>query len=199
MRILVFGFALILMASTVLAQAVDPGRQPFETRCARCHGADGNGGEMGPSILLRLPARDDQQLASVIRDGLPGSGMPPQGPIADPEMSALVKFLRTIERRSPVELARRALEMVDGRRLEGLVVGEGFDDLQLRTPDGHVHLLRRAGTRMREVTSETAWPTYNGDPGGNRYTTLTQINKANITRLAPKWVFTIPGTSHSQV
>ena len=32
----------------------------------------------------------------------------------------------------------------------------------------------------RPVTSETPWPTYNGDPGGNRYTTLTQIDKTTV-------------------
>ena len=50
---------------TLLAQnipATDPGRAAFESRCARCHGGDGNGGEMGPPIAQRLPPLDDQQL-----------------------------------------------------------------------------------------------------------------------------------------
>ena len=71
--------------------------------------------------------------------------------------------------------------------------------MQLRTDDKRVHLLRRAGDRVREVTSEADWPTYNGDPRGNRYTTATQINKSTVARLAPKWVFPIPGVSRSQV
>ncbi len=37
-----------------VASGVDAGRKVFESRCARCHGADGNGGEMGPPIVLRL-------------------------------------------------------------------------------------------------------------------------------------------------
>ena len=46
------------------AQDVDPGRAAFESRCARCHGADGNGGEMGPPIAhapaaARRPAADE--------------------------------------------------------------------------------------------------------------------------------------------
>ena len=41
---------------------VDPGRRIFEARCARCHGADGNGGDMGPAIAQRLTPLDDQQL-----------------------------------------------------------------------------------------------------------------------------------------
>src|SRR2546429_5591307 len=57
-----------------------------------------------------------------------------------------------------------------GQETGGQVLGEGFEDLQLRTDDKRIHLLRRAGELFREVTSETNWPTYNGDPGGNRYT-----------------------------
>ena len=38
------------------------------------------------------------------------------------------------------------------------------------------HLLRETTSgRYREVTSQTDWPTYNGQPSGNRYSTLTQI------------------------
>ena len=78
------------------------------------------------------------------------------------------------------------------------MLGEGFDDLQLRTDDKRVHLLRRVGDRVREVTSSADWPTYNGDPGGNRYTTLTQIDKTTVARLAPKWMFTFPAAGSLQ-
>jgi alcohol dehydrogenase (cytochrome c) len=50
-------------------------------------------------------------------------------------------------------------------------------------------LLRKAGARFRVVTSQTDWPTYNGDPGGNRYSKLAQIDKTNVAKLAPKWIF----------
>src|SRR5215213_3029827 len=91
---------LIVAASTALvsAQAADPGRKLFESRCARCHGADGNGGEMGPSIVERLPTRDDQQLRELIRTGIPARGMPPTE-VTSGEASDLLKFLRGIERR----------------------------------------------------------------------------------------------------
>src|SRR5262249_46439139 len=69
----------------------------------------------------------------------------------------------------------------------------------LRTGDERIHLLRRAGDKFREVTSETDWPNYNGDPRGNRYTTLWQITPANVARLAPKWVATIPNGGRLQV
>jgi alcohol dehydrogenase (cytochrome c) len=85
---------------------------------------------------------------------------------------------------------------VDGQTLEGRVLNEGMNDLQLLTADQHVHLLRKTDNdRYRPVTSQRDWPTYHGDPSGNRYTSLTQIDKSNVARLAPKWVFPIPGVT----
>jgi mono/diheme cytochrome c family protein len=102
MRFFCVSAALIGLLSTAFAlgaQTVDPGRGSFESRCARCHGADGNGGERGPSITALLTTHDDQQLAGLIRDGLPARGMPPSD-VATTEMGDLVKFLRTIQRRA---------------------------------------------------------------------------------------------------
>jgi alcohol dehydrogenase (cytochrome c) len=196
MRISLVSF-LLLFASMLFAQATDSGKKAFDTSCSRCHGADGNGGEMGPPILSRLRTRDDQQLISLIHTGLPARGMPPTR-IAEPEVNQLVAYLRRIQRRErPV--ARRTVPLVGGTNLEGQLLGEGFDDLQLRTDDKRVHLLRRSGDRYREVTSEVGWPTYNGETGGNRFTTLTQINKQNVARLGPKWIFTVPNAGRLQL
>src|ERR1700737_3973217 len=85
-------------ASVLCAQSVDPGRGAFESRCARCHGADGNGGERGPSITALLTTHDDQQLTGLIRDGLPGRGMPPSD-VAATETAHLGNFLHTIHPR----------------------------------------------------------------------------------------------------
>ena len=38
-----------------------------------------------------------------------------------------------------------------------------------------------------------AWPTYDGNMSGNRFSPLNQINTANVERLAPKWMFPVPG------
>ena len=50
MRILVC-LAGLLMPAAALAQDVHPGRRTFEATCGRCHGGDGTGAEMGPSIV----------------------------------------------------------------------------------------------------------------------------------------------------
>jgi alcohol dehydrogenase (cytochrome c) len=183
------------------AQTVEPGRKTFETYCARCHGADGNGGEMGPPIAIRLAERDDEQLAKFIHDGLPDRGMPPSL-VAAHELPDLLKYLRTVERRGatdPVTSRTLRVQTAAGTTLDGQVLGESFDELQLRTGDQRVHLLRRAGGNFREVTTDADWPTYNGDPRGNRYTELTQINKDTVGRLAMQWMFTLPGTGQLQV
>lgn len=86
---------------------------------------------------------------------------------------------------------RKTVEITDGRSLSGQVLNEGMSDLELRTDDKQIHLLRKTGDRYRSVTSQADWPTYHGDPSGNRYSKLTQIDKNNVARLAPQWIFPI--------
>jgi len=188
---------LLMMAAGLAAQEVehrDLGRQAFESRCAVCHGGDGNGGDLGPAIASRLRTYTNEGLAGLIRNGWPDRGMPPNR-VPAPEMAPLLKFLRKIQRRAAANpaLARKLqVHTTEDKTIEGTVLGEGFEDLQLRTEDHRVLLLRRSGDRFREVTSGTDWPTYNGDPGGNRYTALSQINKENVAHLAMAWMFTVP-------
>ena len=42
-----------------LGQAPDAGKQIFDTRCARCHGPEGGGGELGPSIVRGIASRSE--------------------------------------------------------------------------------------------------------------------------------------------
>ncbi|SPE39988.1 hypothetical protein SBA3_3540002 [Candidatus Sulfopaludibacter sp. SbA3] len=192
-------FLAALLVQILPAQDTGAGRLLFENRCARCHGADGNGGELGPAIATKLRAHTDPQLATLIHQGLPDRGMPPI-PVSDVEMPALVRFLRSLQpRASGPPAVRLKVRTTDNRDLDGEVLNEGFDDLQLRTADQRVHLLRRTGGRYREVTSQTDWPGYNGDSGGNRYTTLSQITPANVAKLAPQWIVTVPNTGHLEV
>ncbi|MEI9814486.1 MAG: PQQ-binding-like beta-propeller repeat protein [Acidobacteriota bacterium] len=86
----------------------------------------------------------------------------------------------------------RVITTTDGQTIRGNVVNEGSVDLQVRESSGRIRLLRKmGGGKYRVVTSQTDWPTYNGQVGGNRYSTLTQIGKGNVARLAPQWVFSL--------
>jgi alcohol dehydrogenase (cytochrome c) len=37
------------------------------------------------------------------------------------------------------------------------------------------------------------WPTYHGQLSGNRHSPLEQINTTNVSKLAPRWIFPVPG------
>jgi alcohol dehydrogenase (cytochrome c) len=99
----------------------------------------------------------------------------------------------------PPRATPTSYELTDGRSVTGTPVGQpAADDIQLRTDDGKVLLLRKSGARYRRVTSTIDWPSYDGGPTGNRYTSQTQLNKSNVERLAPRWIYTIPTSTRLQ-
>src|SRR5688500_19864039 len=119
--------------------------------------------------------------------------------ISDAELRDLLSFLRTLRPRQGSAPVRTKIALAGGRSLEGLVVNQGAADLQLLGDDRRIHLLRKDGDRYRAVTSQTDWPSYNGQTSGSRYSPLTQINKNNVGRLVPKWTFSLPNTPPLQV
>ena len=166
--------------------SANPGRVAFETRCARCHGGDATGGESGPSIVAQVGARTDADLAAFLRQGRPANGMPAFD-LPQQEMTALLAHARTllpVSRNNAQTPVRRRVQLTNGQTLEGTILAEGIVELALRGEDRRIHLLRKMpGERYREVTSQSDWPTYHGDPGGNRYSKLTQIDTNNVARL----------------
>jgi alcohol dehydrogenase (cytochrome c) len=180
------------------AQAQEAGRNQYASLCARCHGGDGNGGELGPAIVNGLAARTDADLTTLVREGRPDKGMP-GFPLADPDMRALITFVRTLRPPRGAPQVRTKIEMVDGRVLEGVVLNQTLVDLQLLSDDRRVHLLRKSAGKYRTVTSQVDWPTYHGQAGGNRYSTVDQINAGNVGRLSPVWMYNVGTTSQLQV
>ncbi|MEO8100302.1 MAG: PQQ-binding-like beta-propeller repeat protein [Acidobacteriota bacterium] len=194
-----FGIILLgIAAQTAWGQAPAAGKQIFDARCARCHGPDGGGGELGPSILRGIGSRPNQDLPAFIATGSPSRGMPAFS-LASEEMTPLVAFLRTLAPppggRGGPPAVRKTVTTTDRRTINGVVVNENSLELQIRTDDGRVVLLRPSGDRFRTVTSETGWTTYHGDESANRYSKLTQINASNVQRMAPKWVFNFPNAA----
>src|SRR4051812_25741163 len=85
----------ILSAGIVFAQSPQAGRTQFEGHCAVCHGKDAKGGELGPAILNRIANFNDAELATLIHNGLPNSGMP-RNELPAAETQSLVMFLRSL-------------------------------------------------------------------------------------------------------
>jgi len=184
----------LLSASAAFAQAPDGGRRQYETICASCHGGDGNGGERGPAIVSRLAARRDDELAAFLRDGVPAAGMP-GFPLPEPDMRALIGFLRTLRPKEGAAPPRVTVDLAGGGTLAGAALNQTSFDLQLLGDDRRVHLLRRTGERYRPVTSQADWPTYHGRLDGNRYSRLDQIDRSNVPRLAPRWTYALANAS----
>ena len=168
------------------AQPVKSGKALFEMQCAVCHGGDGNGGEFAPGIVTRIVNRTDSDVRTVIVDGLPNRGMPPSK-LNEQDVGELLAYLRTLRppRRGDMVPVEVNVELTDGKKLHGMSVNRSFEDMQVRSADGRMHLLRKEGPRYREVTSQTDWPSYDGDLRGNRFSPLSQINKNNVGRMTP--------------
>src|SRR5688572_10882214 len=75
--------------------AITIGTSLFAARCADCHGPDAKG-KLGPDLTLRWARGEtDESAFRIIRNGVPGSSMPPN--IApDSELWAIVAYLRSI-------------------------------------------------------------------------------------------------------
>ena len=191
MRIALVVAALILLVSIPSAQTADSGRTTFVNRCAGCHGTDGNGGELGPAIATRVPTLSDQDLTNLLREGRPALGMPAFAALTPAESTDLIRHLRTIKPRAGFAPTRATLRLDNGRSLDGIVFNQSLSDVQLLGNDGRIHLLRGNPAGYRQVTSQTDWPSYNGGANGSRYSQLSQIDRANVGTLAPKWIYSL--------
>ncbi len=97
--------ALFLLASLPLMgqMSAEQGAQQFQAKCAGCHGADGKGGDKGPSIatLTSVVALSEVELIKIVRDGT-STGMPSFERLGDAEITAIVGYLRTLQGKAPV-------------------------------------------------------------------------------------------------
>ncbi len=192
---------LFLLSATAAAQTPVDGATSYATRCAVCHGGDGNGTERAPGIVSALPRATDAQLSSIIRLGTEG-GMPPQ-PMPDAELGLLIAHLRTMQ--PPVARRgrgprRATIRLTDGAQVEGLVIGESSFDINLRTDDGKTTRFVRQGTSetfsRAPILPKKDWVNYdNGD--NNRYLDAAQINRDNVKNMTLRWMF--PVLNHARL
>ena len=75
------------------------GARLFPANCSSCHGLDGRGGERAPDIAGRreIQKLSDAALGKIIREGIPGTGMPPFRSLGNVKIQALVRHLRTLQ------------------------------------------------------------------------------------------------------
>jgi alcohol dehydrogenase (cytochrome c) len=143
--------------------------------------------------------RTDQDLEALVHEGIPSAGMPAFRNLAPAETTDLIAFLRTLRPSTNTAPPRTGITLTNGRKIEGVIVNRAEGEMQILGDDRKIHLVRASGDRYREVTSQTDWPSYNGQANGSRYSPLTQINATNVARVVPKWVFSLPNASQLQV
>ena len=209
---------LTLVAAMPVASMQPPttdsrGASVFAERCALCHGADGRGGERGPDIVTgsRGASRRVADIERVVRDGVPGGGMPAV-PLPAEDVGAVAQHVRALAdaARTPQTWPRVRATMRDGAVVEGLTLAESAADLHVLDADGTLRSILRAevarvDTIGRDVMPALApredvqapgpgdWATYNGDPGGNRHSLHRQVTPGNVASLQPAWTFAVPG------
>ena len=122
--------------------------------------------------------------------------------LAADELDPLIAYLKALAAAAP-PAARdpRAprprpgeLPLADGGVVAGTILNESSFDAQLRTADGRLRLLRRAGDAWNPAAIEpfVDWPSYNGSDSANRHSPLDQINRDTVDRLAVEWFYPIP-------
>src|SRR5689334_16327054 len=80
------------------AQAISKGAVLFRQECVFCHGVGARGGMRGPDLTTGswTHGGSDADLADTIKDGVPGTAMPPNNLTAD-EIWRIIAYLRTLE------------------------------------------------------------------------------------------------------
>jgi alcohol dehydrogenase (cytochrome c) len=154
------GRPVLQFSSIASAEDRRAGAGIFHERCAGCHGADGSGGSVGPSLTRSAYDHGDSDLAiyQVVKDGVAGTAMPRAGlELAD--ALRVVAYVKTLQAHlsEDQEASRPAID-VGSERL--LAAGQNTDE----------------------------WLTYSGSYNGWRHTSLAEITPANVARLRARWI-----------
>src|SRR5215472_3415012 len=147
------------------------GARIFRERCTGCHGVDGSGGEVGPSLTRPQYKHGDSDLAiyQVLRDGISGTAMPRAG-LPSRELLQVIAYVKMLQTHSST-------------------------DHEPEAPRLAIHVsrerLRAAGTNPDE------WIMYSGSYNGWRRTALAEITPANVSRLRIRWIKQFDNTGAS--
>jgi high-affinity iron transporter len=112
-----------LISLRATPQQVAEGEGLYMQGCVQCHGALGAGDGAFARSLSRVPqeigafgwqaSRNDLALAEVVRDGRPGTAMPPAQTLTPQQLRNVVAYLRTMPLKNPpVNVAERGTDAV---------------------------------------------------------------------------------------
>ena len=107
-RILVFATGVLLATGALLSQPrvsaqqhgytaaeIDEGHKLYDANCGRCHNDTGDG-VTGVELFKQIRrANSDEDIAKIIRNGIPGTSMPPHN-FSEPQAQNVVAYLRSM-------------------------------------------------------------------------------------------------------
>ena len=140
-------FSLVLCTGLLFGQHsfttidVEDGGRLYRANCSICHGAEGNGVpgiDLGHNKFRR--AKDDDDIATIIRTGIPGTAMPPNN-FSDFQSLTIVAYLRSLA-------AATATTTSGGDATRGKAIYEGKGGC------ASCHRIRGAGARGGPDLSE---------------------------------------------
>ncbi|MDO8677951.1 MAG: PQQ-dependent dehydrogenase, methanol/ethanol family [Acidobacteriota bacterium] len=151
---LAFAATVLVMGGQVSAQTT--GAALYGEACAACHGADGKGLN-GPNLTtLWTSGATDDRVLQTIRQGVPGSIMPPST-ASDGELRAIISHLKSLAAAPAASPARTAAERApqvtlvthDGRQIRGERRNEDAFSIQIADPRGRLQGFLK--TELRDI------------------------------------------------
>ena len=144
-----------LVAAPAQPKPLASGAALFGESCATCHGADGKGLN-GPSLTALFTAgRTDERILQTMRNGVPGSIMPPST-ASDADLRAILGYLKALAAPPPASAVYGrptpgadaiVLTLIDGRVIHGERRNEDAFSIQLAEPGGRLQGYLKANVR----------------------------------------------------
>ncbi|HVW86636.1 MAG TPA: c-type cytochrome, partial [Bryobacteraceae bacterium] len=186
--------------------------------CASCHMVRGRGGVLGPDLsaigrtrtraqleqALRNPgstASKSRAVRVLLRDGRTIRGMAKNESAFDLQILGTDGDLHLLLKAAIDGIVRENSLMLkveaSPAEMRDLIAYLSRLDFDAKAPLSGVEV--GPGIPFADISNPKSgsWPTYNGNLSGNRFSPLDQINTSTIDRLAPKWMFTLPGAPRS--
>ncbi|MCZ2146862.1 MAG: PQQ-dependent dehydrogenase, methanol/ethanol family [Bryobacterales bacterium] len=153
--------AVLLFLPCAVGAQTDRGQTLFTRHCVVCHGATAEGGS-GPDLTSAVWSRSvtDDQLQTVIRDGVRGTAMPAFG--------------------GRIDAAGRAALVAHLRKLSAAAI-QPFNSLTAPEIKVSWEDLKNPGAGQ--------WLMYGRDSGNQRFSPLKDIHRGNVRNLVPLWSF----------
>ena len=186
----IFVAVVLLSAVTAFAQgdASDRGARQYATTCAGCHGSDGSGSVKGSAIatLPTVIALSDADLIGIVRNGVPGKGMPGLKALGDENIQAVVRYLRTLQ--GAAGAAASAKSSTNASGAPTVASPAQAETANAKTPKQSAATgsagpgasaiasldVQQSDLKQKEVREN--WVSYNGDYSGRRFSAMTRCD-----------------------